>query len=75
MDEEKPRIRTYRTNYPRLSIDSEDFKYSKKLFNLNSKELEFLDLFINTVYEEDYHSSIRALTAHSSKGKEAEIIL
>lgn len=73
--EEKPLAYALtRTNYPRLNVDSQNFKYSKKILNLDSKNLQFLDSFINTVYEEDYSSSIRALTAHSSKGKEAEII-
>ena len=75
LHEEKPLAYALtRTNFPRLNIDSKNFTYTKKIFNLDSKNLQFLDSFINTVYEDDYASSIRALTAHSSKGKEAEII-
>jgi DNA helicase IV len=63
-----------RTNYPQgLKVSAEDFRFIKKA---KGRGLGFLDAFLVSVYEKELlPASIRALTAHRSKGKEAEVVL
>jgi len=63
-----------RTNYPKgLKVGIEDFRFLK---TTKGRGLSFLDAFLVSVYKNDLvPTSVRALTAHRSKGKEAEVIL
>ena len=63
-----------RTNYPQgLKVRAEDFRFIKKA---KGRGLGFLDAFLVSVYEKELlPASIRALTAHRSKGKEAEVVM
>jgi len=62
-----------RTNYPQsMKIGADDFSFVKKA---KGRGLGFLDEFLATVYKKElFPTSIRAVTAHRSKGKEAEVV-
>jgi DNA helicase-4 len=63
-----------RTNCPQgLKVRAEDFRFINKA---KGRGLGFLDAFLVSVYEKELlPASIRALTAHRSKGKEVEVVL
>ena len=62
-----------RTNYPKgLKIGADHFRFIKKA---TGRTLKFLNQFLVNVYKRElFPTGIRALTAHRSKGKEAEVI-
>jgi len=61
------------TNFPRgLKVGADDFSFIKKA---KGRGLGFLDTFLINVYQKELlPTGVRALTAHRSKGKEAEVV-
>ena len=62
-----------RTNYPQgLKVESDHFSFIK---SSSGRGLKFLDEFLASTHKNDlYPTAVRALTAHRSKGKEAEVV-
>ena len=62
-----------RTNFPQgLKVGSDHFSFIK---SASGRGLKFLDEFLTSTHKNDlYPTAVRALTAHRSKGKEAEVV-